>query len=161
MDYLTYVFLCLSKNEYIMPILLSPERPEINWAQSGSLKFEYEYEFMPTGIMTKFIARNHKVLGAKSQFWKHGVFLVSDESETLIEESRNKKKITIQIRGTGDKRAYLVWLRHEIENINHAYNQLKVKQLIPCNCERCAGKADPYLHEYDYLPRTKRRRNKN
>ena len=46
-------------DEYIAPELLSAKKPDFGWNRRGNLEFEYRYTFMPAGIMTRFIARNH------------------------------------------------------------------------------------------------------
>ena len=148
-------FFVAEKGHYVIPILLSPEQPEIKWSYEESLHFEYDYAFMPTGLITKFIVRNHETIGAKGKFWKHGAFLVFDDTEALVKENRNRKKITIQVRGHGDKKAHLSWLRREIEVINSAYNKLDVEKKIPCNCKDCSNSNEPNLYNYSSLLRRK------
>ncbi len=150
--------LCFSIDQgrkHILPLLLSPEMPAINWKSQDSLSFEYEYSFMPTGIMTKFIVRNNDNIIGESIFWKHGVFLVADELEALVKEDQVKKRISIQIRGKGDKKAYLSWLRKEIETINESFSNLEVEQKIPCNCPECIDSNDPHLFKYSSLLKRK------
>jgi internalin A len=150
--------LCFSTDQgrkHTLPILLSPQMPEINWTSEESLNFEYEYSFMPTGIMTKFIVRNNDSILGDSVFWKHGVFLLSDALEALIKEDRLKKRISIQIRGKGDKKAYLSWLRKEIETINESFSNLEVEQQIPCNCPECIDSNDPHLFKHSSLLKRK------
>lgn len=142
-------------SQHIIPLLLSPEAPEINWTSQESLSFEYDYSFMPTGIMTKFIVRNNQNIAGESTFWKYGVFLVADDTEALVREDRNKKRISIQIRGSGDKKAYLSWLRREIETINESFSNLQVEQKIPCNCSECHDSNDPHLYKYSSLLKRK------
>lgn len=142
-------------SKHILPLLLSPEMPAIEWNSTESLSFEYDYSFMPTGIMTKFIVRNNESIVGESTFWKHGVFLVSEGMEALVTEDRNKKRISIQIRGEGDKKAYLSWLRKEIETINESFSNLEVEQKIPCNCRECMESNDPHLYKYSSLLKRK------
>ena len=42
--------------EYIIPELLSQERTDFNWEYEDNLQFEYQYDFMPAGIMPRFKA---------------------------------------------------------------------------------------------------------
>lgn len=150
--------LCFSIDQgskHILPLLLSPETPAIKWTAEDSLNFEYEYAFMPTGIMTKFIVRNNKSILNTSTFWKSGVFFASPDIEALIKEDRNKKRISIQIRGKGDKKAYLSWLRKEIETINEGFSNLEVEQKIPCNCSECRNSNDPHLYNHSSLLKRK------
>ena len=48
--------------EYVIPLLLAPEEPTIEWRSEESLCIEYNYEFLPEGILTKFIVRNQDKL---------------------------------------------------------------------------------------------------
>ncbi|MCK4819733.1 GTP-binding protein, partial [bacterium] len=46
---------------YIVPELLKPGKPEFEWDYADNLRFEYRYEFMPAGIITRFIARTNDI----------------------------------------------------------------------------------------------------
>jgi internalin A len=50
---------------YIIPELLTPSAPDFGWDYQGNLGFEYRYEFMPSGIMTRFIVINHHLIGRR------------------------------------------------------------------------------------------------
>jgi internalin A len=44
---------------YISPQLLSPEQLDYDWDDTENLLLRYEYEFMPKGILTRFIVEMH------------------------------------------------------------------------------------------------------
>jgi small GTP-binding protein len=46
-----------SSENYIVPELLRPEYTNLEWDYSDNLQFEYDYSFMPAGIITRFITR--------------------------------------------------------------------------------------------------------
>jgi C-terminal of Roc, COR, domain/CHAT domain len=142
-------------DSYVIPSLLSLKEPEIVWSSKECLNFEFEYSFMPIGIMTKFILRNHEIIGSRGKFWRCGIFFASKDFEALVKEDRFKKKIMIQIRGTGDRKATLSWICREIETINSNYGKLEIEQKIPCSCKDCIAKSEPYLHENRQLLKAK------
>jgi Leucine-rich repeat (LRR) protein len=47
---------------YITPQLLSPNQPEYPWDDSDNLILRYHYEFMPKGMLTRFIVEMHKLI---------------------------------------------------------------------------------------------------
>jgi len=60
---------------HIVPELLPAERPGIEfrvYKQPGNLHFRYRYDFMPEGIITRFISRMYYLI-KDDHFWKNGV----------------------------------------------------------------------------------------
>jgi GTPase SAR1 family protein len=48
-----------AKNTYIAPQLLDSNQPEYSWDDSDNLLLRYDYDFMPRGILTRFIVEMH------------------------------------------------------------------------------------------------------
>ncbi|RYE22211.1 MAG: GTPase, partial [Sphingobacteriaceae bacterium] len=70
--------LCYKLNhseKYIAPQMLSPERPNYTWITSKQLVMRYEYEFMPKGIIAKFIVALNHLIKDQKLVWKSGVVL--------------------------------------------------------------------------------------
>jgi len=138
---------------YIVPELLRPGRPEFKWDYAENLRFEYRYEFMPAGIITRFIVRTHDIC-KKELYWKNGVILEREKSAALVISDRLNRRI--RIRARGDKcRELLAIIRREIDYIHKTLNCPYVKEMIPCVCCECDYRSDPYFHNYYDLIKAK------
>ena len=150
-----------SQQVYVVPELLSPSKPDFDWSYKNNLQFEFHYNFMPAGIVTRFTTRNHELI-KNDIFWKNGVVLKSQntESEALLISDQMNKSIKIWVRGK-TKKELLAFIGKEIDEINTTLNNPKVFQMLPCICSECKISPDPYLWDYSILKKalSKNRRN--
>ncbi|MGK7958455.1 MAG: COR domain-containing protein, partial [Crocosphaera sp.] len=137
---------------YIAPQLLSPQQPEYDWDEENNLLLRYEYEFMPKGILTRFIVETHPMIENETCVWKTGVVLTRDNARAEIIELYRYHKGEIRIRVSGSrKRDLLTTVRYELGKIHGSYERLKYKTLVPCNCSECKGSQSPYFYSWDKL----------
>lgn len=63
-------------NNFIAPQLLSSNQPEYKWNNSNNLILRYSYpEFMPKGIISRFIVIMHQYIEQQTYVWRTGVIL--------------------------------------------------------------------------------------
>jgi len=136
-------------NRYVIPELLEADKPKISWNEKDNLKFEYQYKFMPSGIITRFIARNH-LLVKNNTYWRNGVVLKSDNTEALIISDPLEKRIKIWVKGN-NKRELLAFIRNDIYLIHETLRFPEHQGLIPCVCEECKFNLEPYLWDVKTL----------
>ncbi|MCP6760748.1 MAG: TIR domain-containing protein, partial [Fischerella sp. CENA71] len=145
-------------HNYIAPQLLDINQPDYNWDENNNLILRYEYEFMPKGIITRFIVETHpwieqpKLVWKSGIVWRSGVVLHKDQTRAEIIEDYNKKEIKVRVAGNR-KKELLAVVTHELEKIHKSFERLKYKTLVPCNCEICAGSPEPYSYPLDNLYR--------
>jgi internalin A len=148
----------LRPRTYIAPQLLSSNQPEYEWEDIDNLRLRYEYEFMPKGMLTRFTVEMHRLIN-RNLVWKEGVILKKEIIRTEKDSKRNKVteahaeviedyyKNEIRIRVSGFlKKDLLTSIRHEFSKIHDSYENLRHKEVIPCNCPTCKGSRNP--HEY-------------
>jgi internalin A len=141
----------LGKDTYIAPILLPSNEPAYTWDETDHLTLRYEYEFMPKGIVTRFIIEMHDKIEClpapdNSQLvWKNGVILTNGSARVEVIEDYEKKHIRIRAIGFG-KKSFLAIVRHEFQKIHGSYERLKYEELIPCNCFQCKTVPDPHRY---------------
>ena len=116
---------------------------------TDNLRLRYEYEFMPKGIITRFIVEMHRYI-VEPKVWRSGVLLQRDNTYAEVIETYNRKEIKIRLSGA-NKRGFLEIITDKLDEIHDSYNRLKVKKLIPCNCPVCFQNASPYFHKLDEL----------
>jgi small GTP-binding protein len=134
---------------YIVPELLRPSKPNFEWNYADNIRFEYRYDFMPAGIVTRFIVRTHDIV-KKDIYWKNGVILERENTEALVVSERLNRKISICIRGEETKELLAI-IRREIDYIHKTLNNPGVKEMIPCICRQCAMAEQPYFYDYRTL----------
>ncbi len=138
------------QNTFIAPQLLSENQPEYDWDDSHNLILRYTYEFMPKGILSRFIVIMHQYIYKQQYVWRSGLLL--DEDKTLAEviEYYDKREIKIRVSGKF-KKDLLTIITHELNKIHTSYQRLKYQKLIPCNCQRCKSHPEPYFYPFDRL----------
>ncbi|MCG8332232.1 MAG: leucine-rich repeat domain-containing protein [Chitinophagales bacterium] len=149
----------ISKHKYIAPQLLDNIRPDYDWDNTQSLKFRYQYHFLPKGVITRLIVRlNESIAGHKGEHpglvWEKGVVLEKDDCRAqVIEEGFPKQSIEIEIMGrTMEKKFVLRWVRNEIESIHQKwFPNVQFSQKIPCICDECRQEPEPYFFDYSRL----------
>jgi internalin A len=152
-----------SPKTYIAPQWLTPNQPNYTWDKSDNLLLRYKYEFMPKGILTRFIVEMHSWIEQQSCVWKSGIVLSKDGARAEVIELYRYHKGEIHIRVSGKRpRDLLTKIRHELEKIHNSYNslndklnkvqRLKCTALVPCNCSiNCKMSQDPYFYPLERL----------
>lgn len=144
-------FQLVNSENYIIPELLKPENSNVDWQYDGNIHFRYSYEFMPKGIITRFIVRTHDLIKEES-YWKNGVILRREATEALIVNNKLDRSITVRIRGY-NKKGLLSIIRREIDYIHKSLNEPTVKEMVPCCCTDCSSKENPHFYDYKTLKR--------
>ncbi len=129
---------------YIAPQILSANQPQYTWDDTENLILRYEYDFMPKGMLTRFIVEMHRRID-NELVWKEGVILTQDNSRAEVIEAYYKKEIRIRIFGK-TKKPLLEAIRHEFRKIHDSYEKLRYQEFIPCNCATCHGSQTPHSY---------------
>ncbi len=143
---------------YIVPELVPNECPGIETDYDGeadTLRFQYRYDFMPKGIVSRFIARNYYLIKEEC-FWKNGVELRFEDASALVTADPLAKTLKIWAHGN-QKRDLMAIIRNELNHIHDTLNMKKeedyYQEEIPCNCSHCLKAEKPHLFTFDDLKR--------
>ena len=140
---------------WLAPQLLAVEAPEHVWDDSDNLTLRYVYGFMPKGLLSRFIVRMHRYIKDIDLVWRSGVILERQNSDARIIEIYGGKEIIVRAKGVFRKEL-MTLIAEEFDRIHASYGaSLKLKKLIPCNCQQCLSKKQPHFYEYDDLMRRK------
>jgi GTPase SAR1 family protein len=138
---------------------LLPEKPpadkdvEKKFQEKEILHFDYRYDFMPKGIISRLIVRMNKYIYEKQQ-WKSGVVLRYGNSLAEIIENFDKRVLKIRIAGN-DRLETLDVIRKEIRDLFDTFENLVVHEMVPCNCPECQKNDVPHFFDYDELKQYK------
>ena len=154
----------LNSEEYLYAGLLSEKKPgTANFLGNNvDIQFEYQYDFMPSGIATRLIVRNNHLI-YRNIFWKNGVVLhkmenyknaiektIKNETFAVIECQPLERKLTIKLNGYNVSE-FLPIIRNEIDYIHKTLNYPEVREMIACNCETCTKSDKKYHFNYQEL----------
>ncbi|MGL4363896.1 MAG: COR domain-containing protein [Bacteroidales bacterium] len=148
-------------SEYLVPQLLSFEKPHYEWNKEENVRLEYHYSFMPKGIINRLTVRLHQAIEDSSLVWKVGVILKQDETRAEIVEVAGQGILRIRIEGKY-KRELMYLVVSELDTLNAGYDfakteeekrtgKAKVEKKVACNCEKCRDSNIPHLFLYDDL----------
>jgi internalin A len=135
---------------YIAPQLLTSARPKFEWQDMDNLIMRFEYEFMPKGIITRFIVRMNSYILNQKSVWREGVVLVRTDTKAEVTETYGKREIRVRVHGK-NKKEFLAIIMDSLESIHRTYSNLKVTNLIPCNCKECIKSFAPHYFQYKIL----------
>ena len=88
-----------SPGNFIAPQLLSENQPDYTWDETDNLILRYTYEFMPKGILTRFIVEMHRRIADQKLVWRTGVVLEKDKARAEVMEHYGARRITIRVSG--------------------------------------------------------------
>jgi internalin A len=135
--------------EYIIAELLQASSPSFYWNYDNNLRFEYHYDFMPSGIIARFIVINHHLI-YEQLYWKNGVVLSSEGTRALIVSDHFNRKIQIWIDGS-EKKQLLSIIRDRINYIHRTLNYPTVKEMVRCICSECINDMEPHFYAFRVL----------
>lgn len=136
-------------HNYIVAERLPKEPVDFTWDHHGNLQFQYQYSFMPAGIIPRFIVRTHEDLEIRKGIylcWKEGAILSRDGTRAFVRAIPGERRIEIRVSGD-KKRDLLAIIRRELDNINGRFHKIKIIREIPCICSTDCKK----LFDYDRL----------
>ena len=151
------------KEIFIVPELLSNDPPKDyfkilkDWNASDDLlmSYEYQYVFMPKGIISHFIVRMNKYIHNDIQ-WKSGTILNIDgavaEITTGFNTGKGQRRLKIRIKGIEQKKknAFII-IRKELFDLHASFSSINYTEMIPCNCDDCLLDDEPYIYELKLL----------
>ncbi|MFN6439842.1 MAG: COR domain-containing protein [Nostoc sp. DedSLP01] len=137
-------------SNYIAPQLLSANQPDFNWDESNNLILRYAYDFMPKGIITRFIVEMHSLIEEQTLVWRTGVVLSKEQTRAEVIEQYNQREIKVRVAGKR-KKELLTVITHEMDKIHKSYERLQYQTLVPCNCDKCKNSQMPYSYPLSEL----------
>lgn len=146
---------CKNREYLIAELLENTEvMTDLDISDKQVLNFQYNYEFLPAGIMTRFIVKANAYLveeDGKKACWKKGAYLQYEDAIAFVKllDGIAERRIEIKVFGRNGRnnRDLLVIIRKYFDEIHKSVPKIKYKEYVKCNCQdNCS-----YLHDYRYL----------
>ncbi len=138
-------------NNYMVPELFPPSKPNINWDYTDNLHFEFRYKFMPAGIITRLIVRMHDYI-RNNIYWFQGAVIEREQTKAVVTSDILERHVKIKIKGKNKQDLFGI-IRYEIERINKTLKQPYVELMTPCSCEICKNNEEPEFYAFQTLNR--------
>ncbi len=87
-----------TQERYLVPEALGANRPYLNWP-GDVLRFRYVYDYLPPGLIPRFIVRANRNLTPEKTRWRTGVVLKVRDCPLLVLADTEKKRVDIQVEG--------------------------------------------------------------
>lgn len=130
-------------SSYLVAELLDNKTIQLdrNFPHGETLSFRYDYDFIPAGLMTRFIvsiSEHLEVVNGIRQCWKKGAYLKHRTAYGLVRLHDTLADHYVEIKVSGqkprDRQELLTIIRTIFDRINSQYTQIKITERIPCIC---------------------------
>jgi internalin A len=117
-------------NEYLVPEALPKNEPKYdNWPKD-SLRFRFEYEFLPPGLIPRFIVEAHSRL--TNTRWRQGAVLEAGGCLILVKGNVERRRVDILVDGAKhQRRASLGIVIADLERVNRLNPESKPTTKVP------------------------------
>ena len=90
-------------DEFIVPQLLSSDKPTYTWDEKDQIELRYTYTFMPKGIVTRLIVRLHRYIKNQATVWQRGAIFEYEGSQAEVSELYHNRFIQIKAKGETER----------------------------------------------------------
>jgi len=112
------------------------------------LRFRYDYEDIPKGLIPRFIVKMHHYLSKSPTYWANGVVLVVGACKILVRSNRRVRWVEIFVHGpANERREALRIVREGLEWVHSLFEEIGPKPMVPV---RILNKPDAAI-EYSQL----------
>ena len=143
--------------------------PQYVWeTHAGALQFRYQYTTMPKGLISRLIVQlSHlleKIDGVDIVYKQGAILRFPVNSSTCrvmlkeddAESKTSLKQIIIEVMEEGNHRNNRKYALHQVRTAvetlhNKWFRNIKVEQIVPCNCDKCRFSTDPFTYEFSEL----------
>lgn len=91
------------EERYLLPEALPSSAPDYPWPDE-SLRFRYEYGYLPPGMIPRFIVHAHRNLTTSPTRWRTGVVLDVEGCRVLVKGDRELRRVDIAVTGPANRR---------------------------------------------------------
>ncbi|OQX24659.1 MAG: hypothetical protein BWK80_19660 [Desulfobacteraceae bacterium IS3] len=131
---------------YIVTEFLSLKECVYDWNPKESIRFEYHYDFLPAGVITRLIVRMHEFLierDGEKLCWREGAYFEHQGTLAQVRINPYSKIAGVEIEGPG-KKEFLIEVRLHFAAIHKSMQRICFKEKIPCLCGPDCN------HRFDY-----------
>jgi len=124
--------LAMSREErYLIPEALPANSRFFGKWPEDSLRFRYVYNYLPPGLIPRFIVQSHGNLKQKSRWWT-GAFLEASNCEVLVLADPDRRHVDLQVTGAPAlRRAALNVVLTHLEVVHQLHPEAEAVAFVP------------------------------
>ena len=118
---------------YLVPEALPKAGPDyVGIWPADSLRFRYQYDLLPPGLIPRFIVQAHRNLTPEPTRWRTGVVLAAARCKALVRGDREKRRIDIEVTGpAGSRRGALNVVLNDLEYVHDLNPEIGADPRVP------------------------------
>ncbi|WP_232102764.1 COR domain-containing protein [Gimesia aquarii] len=118
--------------KYLIPEALTPNEPEYQYFFSDSLRFRFSYDFLPTGLIPRFIVNSFGNLTAKKTLWRTGCLLEAASCPIVVKGNNDKNVVDIFVSGKAQyRRSALSIIINTLEIVHTLFPEAGAEARVP------------------------------
>jgi len=110
------------EERYLVPEALPPSELDCGPVPDDALRFRYEYDYLPPGMIPRFIVEAHRNLTDKPTRWRTGVVLGVENCRVLVKGDRDRRRVDIAVMGPANRRRSALAVVRERLRVVHDLN---------------------------------------
>ncbi|MDX1970633.1 MAG: COR domain-containing protein, partial [Planctomycetaceae bacterium] len=120
------------RGRYLIPEALPKNPPHYEMWPKDALRFRFEYDFLPPGLIPRFIVQAHEHLSDQPTRWYTGVVLQAAGCPILVRGDRNRERIDIAVAGPAElRRAALNIVLNELMQVHRWNPEIRPDARVP------------------------------
>lgn len=139
---------------YLMPEQLPPNAIDTGLdrvVDPQVLRFRYDYEDIPKGLIPRFIVKMHLYLSTPPTYWANGVVLVVGACKILVRSDRRVRRVEIFVHGpANERREALRIVREGLEWVHSLFEEIGPKPMVPVRIPNKPDAAIEYFRLIDF-----------
>jgi len=120
------------EERYLVPEALPANTPYLgNWPKDV-LRFRYVYNYLPPGLIPRFIVQSNQNLTPEKARWRTGVVLKASDCPVLVLADLDKKRVDIQVDGPPKlRRAAVNVILNDLEAVHRLNPEAEPEGVVP------------------------------
>ena len=120
------------RQRYLLPEALPANGPDYQTWPSDSLRFRFAYDFLPRGLIPRFIVQAHRNLTDNPTRWRTGVVLGAAGCNILVRGDRERRRMDISVAGPASRRrSALNVVLDDLDEVHARNPEVGAKALVP------------------------------
>jgi small GTP-binding protein len=121
---------------FLIPEGLPKNEPDYDLWPPDSLRFRFDYAFLPPGLIPRFIVQAHRNLTEHPTRWRTGVVLGAAQCKILVRGDRAARRIDIQVSGPANlRRSALNIVLDDLDEVHKLNPEVHPKAMVPLTDE--------------------------
>lgn len=118
------------KDAYLVPEALPKNTPDYDYWPADSLRFRFEYDFLPSGLVPRLIVESHQKV--TDDRWRSGAVFAAAGCKILVRGNVDKHILDIQVSGPfAMKRSALNIILEDLKQVHALFPETKPVARVP------------------------------